>query len=84
MPITGTVKFYNEEKGFGFITPDGGGRDAFVARRRVGAEFSGVAALAVSDEVFNFLDLLLQFPNPLFGDVVVPVEWAKVFRFKRL
>jgi CspA family cold shock protein len=41
--ITGTVKFYNGQKGFGFIQPSDGGKDVFVhasALERAG--FSGL------------------------------------------
>jgi cold shock protein len=40
---TGTVKFFNENKGYGFIAPDGGGNDAFVHISAV--ERSGMRSL---------------------------------------
>jgi CspA family cold shock protein len=42
MPI-GTVKFFNNDKGYGFIQPEGGGNDAFVHISAV--ERAGMATL---------------------------------------
>ena len=45
----GTVKFFNTSKGFGFIAPDGGGKDVFVHATAV--EAAGMRSLAEGQRV---------------------------------
>jgi cold shock protein len=47
----GTVKFYNYQKGFGFITPDAGGKDVFV--HATALERAGMQGLTEGQKV-NF------------------------------
>ena len=49
MAQTGTVKFFNTTKGFGFITPDGGAKDVFVHISAV--ERAGMSGLAEGQKV---------------------------------
>jgi len=47
--ITGTVKWFNADKGFGFIQPDQGGADAFVHISAV--EMAGLRTLREGDKL---------------------------------
>ena len=46
---TGTVKFFNDQKGYGFIQPDDGGKDVFVHVSAV--ERSGLRGLVEGQKV---------------------------------
>ena len=46
---TGTVKWFNAQKGFGFIQPDNGGKDAFVHISAV--ERAGIGTLSEGQKV---------------------------------
>ena len=45
----GTVKFFNATKGFGFITPEGGGKDVFVHATAV--EMAGMRSLGEGQKI---------------------------------
>jgi CspA family cold shock protein len=46
---TGTVKWYNETKGYGFIQPDNGGKDVFV--HATALERAGIRGLAEGQKI---------------------------------
>jgi CspA family cold shock protein len=47
--IKGTVKFYNEQKGFGFIEPEDGSKDVFV--HATALERAGISRLVEGQKV---------------------------------
>jgi cold shock protein len=54
MRITGTLKFYNSAKGFGFITPEDGSKDVFVHASAL--EKAGIRSLNEGDKVSFVLE----------------------------
>jgi CspA family cold shock protein len=46
---TGTVKWFNDAKGYGFITPEDGGKDLFVHHSEI--QSSGFASLQEGEKV---------------------------------
>ena len=45
----GTVKFFNSDKGFGFVAPEGGGKDVFVHATAV--EAAGLRSLSEGQRI---------------------------------
>ena len=54
MRVTGTVKFFNTAKGFGFITPENGNKDIFV--HATALEAAGIRSLNEGDRVSFVLE----------------------------
>ena len=52
--MNGTVKFFNSAKGFGFVTPDEGGKEVFVYATAL--EAAGIHSLNEGDRVSFVLE----------------------------
>jgi cold shock protein len=66
MRTVGTVKWFNDEKGFGFITPEGGEKDCFVHHSAIQA--NGFKSLNEGDRVE--FDMIQEAKGPKAQNVV--------------
>lgn len=69
--ITGTVKWFNDAKGFGFIEPEGGGDDVFAHFSAI--QMAGFRTLKQGSLV-NYE--LMQGPKGQLAQNIVPIEAA--------
>ena len=69
--ITGTVKWFNDAKGFGFIEPEGGGDDVFAHFSAI--QMAGFRTLKQGSLV-NYE--LMQGPKGQLAQNIVPIEVA--------
>lgn len=66
MRTVGTVKWFNDQKGFGFITPEGGSKDCFVHHSAI--QGNGFKSLAEGEKVE--FDLVQAAKGPAAENVV--------------
>jgi cold shock protein len=66
MRTSGTVKWFNDEKGFGFITPENGSKDCFVHHTAIQAD--GFKSLSEGDRVE--FDIIEEAKGPKAQNVV--------------
>ena len=76
---TGMVKWFNSQKGYGFIQPDGGGKDVFVHISAV--EKAGLSSLNEGAKVSYEIDAAL---TGKLGSLGQPVLRAKAKEMERL
>lgn len=65
----GTVKWFNKDKGFGFITPDSGGKDIFVHYSNITGQGKGFRNLLEGDRVV--FDIIEAEKGPAANNVTI-------------
>ena len=80
MKTTGTVKWFNEAKGFGFITPEGGAKDCFVHHTAIQGQ--GFKTLGEGDKVYAVRTPTGFELSPYDADFEKAVETARGFMRK--